>query len=615
MFTARRKLMEIDRDPVSTEEAAHFDVARAEATWRKHWHASFEATGDALPLCRQCAEHSLTTTERELVVAMLLDSLNLIPEGLDTYDEVMNFLGLSPAEALALHRSLSDDGRLSEAGLVISDDTGRDIGMRMLYANPWLVEAVMHGDENGQAGWKVDTEEDLYKKLRSFTRACRHKAQLVGGNELGAVAGRRSSWRRPPFDEEPSDGDAARARHRAARLLHKFTSTLVEHRGWKIERLLTVNDLSTSEVLVFLVLLGKELGHVPADNALFLGIGLASAASEDADEVRENLSLLEANSALVGRGLVQPCGGDHMLLSGQPGELAEVEFQLAELALETLKIERRVSLRRLGTTDLRDPKVGMEQIVLSEGVQKALRMALAQVRNADVLAGAWGLGEVIPYGRAVTLLFSGPPGVGKTACAEALAQELGRPILVADYSQVQNCFVGQTEKNVVRTFRRAREHNAVLFWDEADAMFYDRDSSFRNFEVRNVNVLLQELEKFEGVCILATNRKISLDKALERRISLKVEFDRPDRRMRRDIWEILIPEKMPLADDVDLDALAREDLTGGEIKNVVLNAARISLARDREGSVTVEDLERAIEMETASRWGEYGKRRLGFGHS
>jgi SpoVK/Ycf46/Vps4 family AAA+-type ATPase len=158
----------------------------------------------------------------------------------------------------------------------------------------------------------------------------------------------------------------------------------------------------------------------------------------------------------------------------------------------------------------------------------------------------------------------------------------------------------------------ARSQNAVLLWDEADAMFYDRDTAFRNWEVRDVNVLLQELERFQGVCVLATNRKITLDKALERRIMLKVEFERPDRIMRRRIWECLLPKKLPVARDVDLDELSGTDLSGGEIKNVILNAARAALERRARGPVERQDFLRAMEMETNGRWNLENQRPIGF---
>ena len=257
--------------------------------------------------------------------------------------------------------------------------------------------------------------------------------------------------------------------------------------------------------------------------------------------------------------------------------------------------------------------VRMEQLVFPDHVQKALSMALAHVRHSQKIIGDWGLGEVIPYGRSPVLLFSGPPGTGKTAAAIALAHELERPILVADYSRIQNCFVGQTEKNIVRVFREAKNQKAVLLWDEADAMFFDRDSAQRNWEVRDVNVLLQEVERSESVCILATNRKITLDKALQRRIALKVEFDRPDQKRRRLIWERLLPEKMPKSTDIDLDELSREDLVGGEIKNVVLNAARLALQRDEQGMVTMQDFREAISMERVGQWNGEKRGRIGFG--
>jgi ATP-dependent 26S proteasome regulatory subunit len=124
-------------------------------------------------------------------------------------------------------------------------------------------------------------------------------------------------------------------------------------------------------------------------------------------------------------------------------------------------------------------------------------------------------------------------------------------------------------------------------------------------------VLLQELERFDGVCILSTNRKVTLDPALERRIAVKVEFERPDLNIRREIWRRMIPDKMPLL-DVDIEQLAARDLTGGEIKNVVLNAARIALAREGKGPVTMADFERAIAMETTNRWSKQGGGPIGF---
>jgi len=134
----------------------------------------------------------------------------------------------------------------------------------------------------------------------------------------------------------------------------------------------------------------------------------------------------------------------------------------------------------------------------------------------------------------------------------------------------------------------------------------------QGWEVRDVNVLLQELERFEGICILATNRKITLDKALERRITLKVEFERPDRKQRREIWAKFLPHKLPLERDVELDELSVWELAGGEIKNVVLNAARIAVKRDECGPVTMQDFREAVAMEYMGRWNRNHQGRIGF---
>jgi SpoVK/Ycf46/Vps4 family AAA+-type ATPase len=290
-----------------------------------------------------------------------------------------------------------------------------------------------------------------------------------------------------------------------------------------------------------------------------------------------------------------------------------MEFELTLKSLDLLGLEN--SVRGLSAEDsrLREPRLELGQLVISDKVKRALDMAISQANNSKTLFERWGMQKVLTYGRAVTLLFSGPPGVGKTACAEALAHALGRRLIVADYSRIQSCWVGQTEKNIVRTFVLASKNQAVLFWDEADAMFYDRDAALRSWEVRDVNVLLQAIEKFDGVCILATNRKLSLDPALERRISIKIELERPDREMRKLIWQKHIPAEVPLAEPIDWEVLSRFELTGGEIKNAVLNTARLVLARGSEEKVRMQDFLDAVALETENRWGRGRGNEIGFG--
>jgi len=289
--------------------------------------------------------------------------------------------------------------------------------------------------------------------------------------------------------------------------------------------------------------------------------------------------------------------------------LKKCEFELTPACMADLKL---VSQRQSSRSYLRKPVIQFKRLVVSVGVKEAIQMGISQIKNAHQIFSKWGLNETISYGCGAVMLFYGPPGCGKTAAAEAIAHELGKDLLTVNYAEVMNCWVGQTEKNISKMFQTAARSNAVLFWDEADAMFFDRETAVRSYEVREVNVLLQEIERFHGVCILATNRLASLDKALERRISLKIEFSRPDRELRKDLWRVLLPDRLPLAKDVSIEALAEEDFSGGQIKNVILNAARIAVMNKVRNQVSHLDFEKAIKLERDGCWSE-DKKKFGFG--
>jgi SpoVK/Ycf46/Vps4 family AAA+-type ATPase len=191
---------------------------------------------------------------------------------------------------------------------------------------------------------------------------------------------------------------------------------------------------------------------------------------------------------------------------------------------------------------------------------------------------------LLEKGRGVVILFSGLPGTGKTMTAEAMAGALGRKLLVADYSQLESKWIGETEKNIVSVFRVAAGAGAVVLLDEADAILAGRlDGSHYNDRAynRQVSLLLQQLEHFEGLCILTTNRGTTLDEGLARRIGSTVIFGVPGPPERERIWRSLISPRVPLVPDVDLALLAeRYPLCGGHIKNIVVSALRSAARRE-----------------------------------
>jgi SpoVK/Ycf46/Vps4 family AAA+-type ATPase len=229
-----------------------------------------------------------------------------------------------------------------------------------------------------------------------------------------------------------------------------------------------------------------------------------------------------------------------------------------------------------------EPQRSFDDVVLPERTLHALNHALALVRKHDLIFRQWGLAERHSTGLGLAFHFAGPPGTGKTICAEALAYTLDRKLLVVRYSELESRWVGQTAKHVASVFRAAERQDAVLFFDEADAIAGRRFTVMQAGVEREansvVNVLLHELETFPGVVIFATNLAANMDPAFERRIRTHILFEMPDVDARERIWQVqLHPRKTPLAGDVDFRALAEAyPRSGGDIKNAVLKAAQIA---------------------------------------
>ena len=229
-----------------------------------------------------------------------------------------------------------------------------------------------------------------------------------------------------------------------------------------------------------------------------------------------------------------------------------------------------------------EPRRSFDDVVLPRTTMRALNHALALVRKHDLIFQQWGLAERHSSGLGLAFHFAGPPGTGKTICAEALAYALDKRLLVVRYAELESRWVGQTSKHVAAVFRSAARQDAVLFFDEADAIAGRRFTSISAAYEREanaiVNVLLHELESFPGVVIFATNLAANIDPAFERRIRTHILFEMPDVDERERIWQVqLHARKTPLAKDVDFRALAEAyPRSGGDIKNAVLKAAQIA---------------------------------------
>jgi DNA polymerase III delta prime subunit len=224
-----------------------------------------------------------------------------------------------------------------------------------------------------------------------------------------------------------------------------------------------------------------------------------------------------------------------------------------------------------------EPKYAWGEIVLPEDNLAQLKELCEQARHRHRVYGEWGFDRKLSLGKGLNALFSGPPGTGKTMAAEVIASELQLDLYRIDLSQVVSKYIGETEKNLHQIFLEAQAGNAILFFDEADALFGKR-SEVKDAHDRYANIevgyLLQKMEEYEGVAILATNLSQHIDEAFLRRMHFVVEFPFPDQQYRKRIWQVVFPQEAPLAEEVDFDVLAREiKLAGGNIKNIALAAA------------------------------------------
>jgi AAA+ superfamily predicted ATPase len=257
------------------------------------------------------------------------------------------------------------------------------------------------------------------------------------------------------------------------------------------------------------------------------------------------------------------------------------------------RIARRVEVRQT-----------WEDIVLPEDMERSVSSIIDRVNFRARVLGEWGFARKVGKGLGLTVLFSGEPGTGKSMVAGLIAAELGLELYVVDLSQLTSKWLGETEKNIARTFDAAEAGHVVLLFDEADSLLAKRTGDVKSSNDRHANLetnfILARLEQFEGIALFTTNLASAIDPAIARRMSVHLHFPFPDVETREHLWRRMIPAEAPIASGIDYAALARRyDLSGGFIRNIVLRAGYI--AANAGQRIEMDHLQEAAETEYRDR--------------
>lgn len=312
-------------------------------------------------------------------------------------------------------------------------------------------------------------------------------------------------------------------------------------------------------------------------------------------QVKNNKSASSAKSA----DSLSPIAGQFKLSSGQWRDVVQTAVDHAVQADEPLSAEHLLAAARAHSNPRLaalarkiTPRYTWHDLVLPDDQKGMLRELVDMVQQRPLVLEQWGVGRKLASSAGVTALFAGPPGTGKTMAAELIAAELGLDLYKIDLSGLVSKYIGETEKNLERIFGEAESSNAILFFDEADALFGKR-SEVKDAHDRYANIeisyLLQRMEAYDGVTILATNLRANLDEAFTRRLHFAISFPFPGTADRLRIWQTLFPPDVPRDDDLDWQLLAqRFELAGGNIRNVMVTATYLAAANGN--TVTMQHL-------------------------
>ncbi|MFG2625320.1 ATP-binding protein [Streptomyces sp. NPDC048473] len=587
---------------------------------------SVEASVEASRLISLAREFGLTALDTEILLITLVPDLDDRFEAFYGYlnDDVtrrrpsiglaLGLCGLSPADQVARGR-LSALAPLREGRLLLVEDLDRPFLSRALRV-PDRVTAHLLGDDTPDprladllAPWHAvpgvgDPAPLAAALVRGASLAYLREDQGGAGTALAASALTQAGNRVLGLDlarlaEDPSPAEAVRSLVREARLtgagLVCAPLDAVSREHPELLRLLTGTPVPT--ILV---------GRAPWDAAWSAAPPLLLHAPRVEPSTRAALWTDAYDAPVPGTIDVDRLLSPFLLTPEQITRAARGAAQTTYLDGGTLtpdhvrqgaRAQNAAGLDRLARRI--EPTVTWNDLVLPPGTHAQLRELTARARHRDRVLGEWGMRPGGGRGRGVSALFAGDSGTGKTMSAEVIAADLGLDLYTVDLATVIDKYVGETEKNLERIFSEAAGVNGVLLFDEADAIFGKR-SDVKDAHDRYANVesayLLQRMESFDGLAILATNLRANLDDAFTRRLDLVIDFPVPDPEQRLLLWERCLGPVLPRGKDLDLAFCAENfELAGGNIRSIAVTAAY--LAADTGEPVTMPTLIHAIQRE------------------
>ncbi|MGL4875343.1 MAG: ATP-binding protein [Clostridium sp.] len=307
------------------------------------------------------------------------------------------------------------------------------------------------------------------------------------------------------------------------------------------------------------------------------------------EEVFLDEELLNARIEKIGNAILNTCS-----------KYSEIPEKIVLINEESKSEKTENKENQVSKYTLIEPKTRFDDVYLDEENKEVIMNTLAIEKYREKLFETWNLGQAKDKERAICLNFYGKPGTGKSLMCQAIGNYLDKKILFVNYSELESKYVGETPKNIKEVFKIAQEKNAVIVFDEADSFLGKRLTNVSQAADYGVNiarsVMLIELEKFNGVVIFTTNLMENYDEAFRRRILCNIEFKMPDEEGRKQIWEKNLPKELPLEEDINSSALAKnfEEITGADIRDIVILAAVKALNEKRE-VLRMKDFENAYK--------------------